>query len=353
MKSYQNYPLFKNYVFVLGLFFTNNFYPQIPIQTSISVVDFGALGDGVNDDWESIQRSIDFVAIRGGGTIYFPKGEYVVYDKSLLIWGKNITITGESLFKTFIIKKGLAGWWGDAVGIVGKVNGEKYYGGFGKTNYKSFIMYDSETIPAENIIIENISIKTENDIISKYANNLGIINSRNVIIRNSRFINAPQTNIAIVNDTEKFSNANILLENCLLEGASGHNLRVISYNQGVRLGNDVQVINVTFRNINSISTLNELSGKKVHIWFRNGKNAPNVSLKINNSDFDDSGDIVSTIYAKGLQIQKSFVRGRIDLRPSNSQKVIIRGNIFSAGIKESILDSSYQNFTDNRFNINE
>lgn len=39
---------------------------------TVSVTDFGAVGDGVTDDRAAIQAAIDHVSIRGGGTIYFP-----------------------------------------------------------------------------------------------------------------------------------------------------------------------------------------------------------------------------------------------------------------------------------------
>jgi len=37
-----------------------------------NVLDFGARGDGVTDDTDAIQRTIDHVYARGGGTVYFP-----------------------------------------------------------------------------------------------------------------------------------------------------------------------------------------------------------------------------------------------------------------------------------------
>ena len=43
-----------------------------------SVKDFGALGNGSNDDRQEIQAAIDAAIAAGGGTVYFPKGTYKI-----------------------------------------------------------------------------------------------------------------------------------------------------------------------------------------------------------------------------------------------------------------------------------
>ena len=43
-------------------------------QIAMSVLNFGAVGDGVHDDRPAIQEGIDYLKSVGGGTLFFPKG---------------------------------------------------------------------------------------------------------------------------------------------------------------------------------------------------------------------------------------------------------------------------------------
>jgi len=69
----------------------------------ISVKDFGATGDGVTDDTAAIQAAIDYLNpyvynvsfdySQGGGTIFFPRGNYLVTDTIRL--PNNVILAGE------------------------------------------------------------------------------------------------------------------------------------------------------------------------------------------------------------------------------------------------------------------
>lgn len=50
------------------------------LRDSVSVKDFGATGDGVTDDTETITAAIDAVYAAGGGAVFFPRGTYLVSD---------------------------------------------------------------------------------------------------------------------------------------------------------------------------------------------------------------------------------------------------------------------------------
>lgn len=67
----------------------------------ISVKDFGAVGDGSNDDTAEIQAAIAAADSRGGGTVYFPSGTYKITSE-LTITGGAINLVGENRYSTII-----------------------------------------------------------------------------------------------------------------------------------------------------------------------------------------------------------------------------------------------------------
>ncbi|MGM9936123.1 MAG: glycosyl hydrolase family 28-related protein, partial [Candidatus Ornithomonoglobus sp.] len=43
----------------------------------LNVCDYGVIGDGKTNNTETIKKVIDIAEQQGGGTIYFPAGEYL------------------------------------------------------------------------------------------------------------------------------------------------------------------------------------------------------------------------------------------------------------------------------------
>ncbi len=51
---------------------------QVSTQVWISVTECGAKGDGITDDTRAIQSALDLCRDKGGGTVYFPRGIYLL-----------------------------------------------------------------------------------------------------------------------------------------------------------------------------------------------------------------------------------------------------------------------------------
>jgi len=51
---------------------------QAKLRETVSVKDFGAVGDGVTDDTAAIQAAVNAVRAAGGGTVYAPAGIYLI-----------------------------------------------------------------------------------------------------------------------------------------------------------------------------------------------------------------------------------------------------------------------------------
>ncbi|MDF2718544.1 MAG: hypothetical protein K0R28_5469 [Paenibacillus sp.] len=74
----------------------------------INVKWFGAIGDGTHDDFQAIQDAIDAVSAKGGGTVFFPKGIYIV-SPYLSKWIKlkdNVNLLGEGTNSVIKVKDG-------------------------------------------------------------------------------------------------------------------------------------------------------------------------------------------------------------------------------------------------------
>jgi hypothetical protein len=67
---------------------------QGKLQETVSVTDFGAVGNGVTDDAAAIQAAINYVVSAGGGRVYFNEGVYLI--GSALIATKGVVLDGKS-----------------------------------------------------------------------------------------------------------------------------------------------------------------------------------------------------------------------------------------------------------------
>ena len=80
---------------------------QAKLRETVSVKDFGAVGDGVTDDTAAIQAAIDYVTTLGGGDVYFPVGTYLA--GGVVVDNRYINLSGASEASIFKVKNGTVG----------------------------------------------------------------------------------------------------------------------------------------------------------------------------------------------------------------------------------------------------
>lgn len=78
-----------------GLYFKREY------SGSINAKWFGAIGNGIKDDYSSIQKAIIFLEVIGKGNIYLPAGKYLISNK-LIIRKPFIGIYGDGINNTII-----------------------------------------------------------------------------------------------------------------------------------------------------------------------------------------------------------------------------------------------------------
>lgn len=281
---------------------------------SLNLLDLGGKGDGAFDNWEVIQRAIDTLARIGGGELIIPKGIYVIYDKTISVWGNNITIRGIDPKNTTIVKRGKVGSIGDCLVIMGKIPGYVYYGSLEDGSYKKASYYRGILVPTVNIKISNLKIRSEIDFQpTRYrANNLGIINAKNVIIEHCVFEDSPQSNAVVVNNTDLFKNENISFKNCTFRNSGKHNVRVVTMNQGKIVGNYVNFTDCSFLNVkNADDSVKELKSKKVNIWYRGGVKKGTTALRMSQCFIDSTGVVYANSNTSGLSIVDSKIQSGI------------------------------------------
>ena len=75
---------------------------EAKLAQTVSVKDFGAVGDGVTDDTDFIQNAIDAVGANGGGSLYFPAGTYRI-EGTLNVTENGTSLQGDSKKSTVLL----------------------------------------------------------------------------------------------------------------------------------------------------------------------------------------------------------------------------------------------------------
>ena len=173
--------------------------------SALHVKDYGAVGDGVNDDRQAIQDTIDAAAKGlGGGKVYFPEGTYLVkeivflrshthlevHEKATILNGINIKNHPSIVFMTGLFTDdGDQVEWeptedisysGGTIDMNGALNEER-------TKAKNLPLINSSGAFAignsKNVTISNVTFKD-----SYQGHAIQIAGSKNVLVDNSRFL---------------------------------------------------------------------------------------------------------------------------------------------------------------------
>jgi len=102
-----------------------------------SIKNYGAVGDGIHDDTKPIQYAIDYLSGEGGGTLYFPKGTYLVSNP--IIKKVNVNLFGETMFTTIFQ------WQSNSSGAILDTSNQNLMG----TSIENFTFTKSQDIKAE------------------------------------------------------------------------------------------------------------------------------------------------------------------------------------------------------------
>lgn len=174
-------------------------------KIALNVKDYGAVGDGVNDDRQAIQDTIDAAAKGlGGGKVYFPEGTYLVkeivflrshthlevHEKATILNGINIKNHSSIVFMTGLFTDdGDQVEWeptedisysGGTIDMNGALNEER-------TKAKNLPLINSSGAFAignsKNVTISNVTFKD-----SYQGHAIQIAGSKNVLVDNSRFL---------------------------------------------------------------------------------------------------------------------------------------------------------------------
>lgn len=113
--------------------------PNAQNKDYYNVKDYGAMGDGIADDWSAIQNVLTMVKNAGGGTVFIPQGVFNV-SKTLVV-GDNTYLMGTGAGSVLNCTM-VAQFWGTCVAVVGSNCGVMHL----KANY-----YDPSPLPVADL----------------------------------------------------------------------------------------------------------------------------------------------------------------------------------------------------------
>jgi Pectate lyase superfamily protein len=276
-------------------------------KLNVSVKDFGAIGNGIEDDTKSIQKAIDSVYQAGGGTVYFPSSTYKIsIDSSTLnaiTIRSNITLQGESNEKS-IIK--LADKQPKYSSIMA---GEKP-----ESNISNFALYDLgiDGNSSNNPILSTSDFNKEK-LIMKHA--IRIYIGSKIDVERCDFSNHNSINVITINQDE-IPITDVSIKDNVFENIGGG---TIDYDHSTIYthGENIEIINNKFYSLNGGGTNAARTAIEIHgdehtvkdnyiNGFTNGINVTGYAKSSNNQVITDN--IIENAYW-GITIWSFFYKG--------------------------------------------
>ncbi len=221
-------------------------------QMAVSVTDFGAKGDGITDDRQAIQDTIDFVDKKGGGTVLFPPGTYRV--ASLYTEESDPTYYYRRAHDGVRLKGNIT-YKGEQATLVADTDCGFI---FAQLLKPPGLPYDPVEHFVKNIVIDGLTFKKQVSVLQPFFHSIQIENCEGLIIRNCHFKGWGGDAICLgtlwtqngepeehgYDDWARTIIKNVRIENCEFDGIYKNNRQAIS----VVAGEDIRISGCDFKN---------------------------------------------------------------------------------------------------------
>jgi hypothetical protein len=171
---------------------------EAKLSESVSVKDFGAVGNGTTDDTNEIQAALAYLTSVGGGELTFGKGEtYLVTDELSVTDSVEIDLNGSTINFACVGAKRLLAIDGSNVSVSnGTVN--NIVGSTGQEGtYQTPIVVGQYTVltGVSNVVLENLTIST----VLAQGNGIAIFgDSHDITVQNITFPDSDRIGIPIL-----------------------------------------------------------------------------------------------------------------------------------------------------------